>query len=151
MRGGGALLCLAALRGRTFAGGIRAQSMKMPARMSTAAKLSGDQRILHVLNGFGFGARRGDVERLKAMGIDNYITQQLWPEKIDDAASEDKLQNLGTLRMSTAELYEKYPQPGQLLRQLQQRGALPADLAQARDNRVKGGANAAPAANTQKR
>src|SRR5258708_8223133 len=52
--------------------------------------------------------------------------------------------------MSTAELYEKYAQPGQLLRQLQQRGALPADLAQARDNRVKGGANAAPATNTQK-
>src|SRR5258706_9675831 len=51
--------------------------------------------------------------------------------------------------MSTAELYEKYPQPGQLLRQLQQRGALPADLAQARDNRVKGGANAAPATNIQ--
>ena len=103
-----------------------------------------------MLNRLGFGARPGDVERVKAMGIDNYIAQQLWPEKIDDAASEAKLQNLETLRMSTAELYEKYPQPGQLLKQLQKRGALPADLAQARDNRVKGGANAAPAANAQK-
>src|SRR5712691_5803899 len=84
------------------------------------------------------------------MGIDNYITQQLFPEKIDDSASEAKLQNLETLRMSTAELYEKYPQPGQLLKQLQKRGALPADLAAARDNRVKGGANAAPNANAPK-
>jgi len=82
------------------------------------------------------------------MGIDNYINQQLWPEKIDDSASEAKLQNLETLRMSTADLYEKYPQPGQLLKQLQKRNALPADLAQARDNRVKGGANAAPAQKT---
>ena len=46
--------------------------------------------------------------------------------------------------MTTAELYEKYPQPGQLLRQLQQRGMLPEDLAEARENRVKGGANAKP-------
>ena len=30
--------------------------------------------------------------------------------------------------MTTAELYEKYPQPQQLVRQLQRRGDLPADL-----------------------
>src|SRR5207245_9140853 len=103
------------------------------------------QRILHVLNRLEFGARPGDVERVKSIGIDNYITQQVNPEKIDDSASEAKLQNLETLRMSNAELYEKYPQPGQLLRQLQRRGDLPADLAAARDNRVKGDANAANA------
>jgi len=140
----GAILCVGALLASTFAAGISAQTMKAPAAKS-AAKLTEDQRILHVLNRLGFGARPGDVERVKAMGIDKYINQQLWPEKIDDSASEAKLQNLGTLRMTTAEIYEKYPQPGQLLRQLQQRGALPADPAQARDNRVKGGANAAPA------
>lgn len=143
-----AILSLAALLISTFAAGISAQSMdarmKGPAAKATA-KLTDDQRILHVLNRLGFGARPGDVERVKAMGIDAYINQQLWPEKIDDTASEAKLQNLESLRMTTAELYEKYPQPGQLLRQLQQRGALPADLAQARDNRVKGGANAKPA------
>src|SRR5207244_1010472 len=95
--------------------------------------------------------RPGDVERVKALGVDNYIEQQLSPEKINDSASESKLQNLETLRMTMAELYEKYPQPGQLLRQLQRRNDLPADLAAALDNRVKGGANAAPAtANSQK-
>jgi uncharacterized protein (DUF1800 family) len=148
-----AILSIVALLGSTFAAGISAQSMsggmKAPARKS-AAKLSEDQRILHVLNRLGFGARPGDVERVKAMGIDNYITQQLFPEKIDDSASEAKLQNLGALRMTNAELYEKYPQPGQLLKQLQKRGNLPADLAAARDNRVKGGANAAPNANAAK-
>src|SRR5258708_6614886 len=137
MHRAGAILCLVALLAGTFGAGINAQSMKVPAGRSTA-KLSEDQRILHVLNRLGFGARPGDVERVKAMGIDNYITQQLWPEKIDDTASEAKLQNLETLRMSTADLYEKYPQPGQLLKQLQQREALPADLAQARANRVSG-------------
>src|SRR6266481_6426763 len=149
MRRAGALLCLTALLVSTFAAGISAQSMKAPASKS-AAKLSEDQRVLHVLNRLGFGARPGDVERVKAMGIDNYIAQQLFPEKIDDSASEAKLQNLGALRMTNAELYEKYPQPGQLLQQLQRRGALPADLAAAQANRQKGGANAAPNANTAK-
>ncbi len=138
----GAFLLIATTLASAFVAGVGAQSMNAPANKS-AAKLSEDQRILHVLNRLGFGARPGDVERVKAMGVDKYIELQLNPEKIDDSASEAKLQNLETLRMSNAELYEKYPQPGQLLNQLQRRGALPADLAQARDNRVKGGANAA--------
>src|SRR5205809_138622 len=97
MRRAGALLCLMALLASTFVVGIDAQGMsqgmKMPAGKS-AAKLSEDQRILHVLNRLGFGARPGDVERVKAMGIDNYIALQLSPEKIDDSMSEAKLQNL---------------------------------------------------------
>src|SRR5215468_4333976 len=92
----------------TFAAMTTAQSMKAPAAKSTA-KLTDDQRIIHVLNRLGFGARPGDLERVKAMGVDKYIEQQLTPQKIDDAASEARLQNLETLRMSTAELYEKYP------------------------------------------
>src|SRR5207247_9914147 len=133
------LLALCSTMLATGVGAQRSMSVK-PA----SAKLTEDQRILHVLNRLGFGARPGDVERVKAMGVDKYIEQQLFPEKIDDTASEARLQNLETLRMSTAELYEKYPQPGQLLRQLQKKGELPSDLAAARDNRVKGGANAAP-------
>ncbi|HEX3083047.1 MAG TPA: DUF1800 domain-containing protein, partial [Pyrinomonadaceae bacterium] len=125
----------------TFATVTSGQGMRNSATKSSA-KLSEDQRILHVLNRLGFGARPGDVERIKAIGVDKYIEQQLSPDKIDDSASEAKLQNLETLRMSTSELYEKYPQPGQLLKQLERRGALPSDLASARDNRVKGGANA---------
>lgn len=107
--------------------------------------LSEDQRIIHVLNRLGFGARPGDVERVKAMGLENYINQQLNPEKLTDTVAENKIKDLSVLNMTTAELYEKYPQPGQLLRQLQQRGVLPADLAEARDNRVKGGANSSSA------
>ena len=144
-----ALLSLSALLVSTFAVGVGAQGMKA-APNKGAVKLNEDQRMLHVLNRLGFGARPGDVERVKAMGVDKYIEQQLSPEKIDDSATEARLQNLETLRMTTAELYEKYPEPGQLLRRLQQRGALPADLAAARDNRVKGGANAAPNPNPAK-
>ena len=98
-------------------------------------KVTEDQRILHVLNRLGFGARPGDLERVKAIGLDNYINQQLNPEKINDDAAQSKVKHLTTLEMTTAQLYEKFPQPGQLLRQLQRRGELPEGLAAARDNR----------------
>ena len=106
-------------------------------QLRSTSRLTDDQRILHVLNRLGFGARPGDVERVKAMGLDSYINQQLNPEKISDAAAEARLKDFPTLSMSTAELYEKYPQPGQLLRQLQRRGELPADLAEAQKKRTK--------------
>jgi len=106
-----------------------------------AQSLTEEQRIIHVLNRLGFGARPGDIERVKAMGVEKYIEQQLNPERIADAVAENRLRDLSVLSMTTAELYEKYPQPGQLLKQLQARGMLPDDLAEARENRVKGGAN----------
>jgi uncharacterized protein (DUF1800 family) len=110
-------------------------------KRAKAQRLTEQQRIVHVLNRLGFGARPGDVERVKSLGLDNYINQQLSPEKISDTVAENKVRDLSVLNMTTAELYEKFPQPGQLFRQLQARGMLPADLEEARENRVKGGAN----------
>src|SRR5215210_2687789 len=122
---------------------IAAQSI-VPVAAQKPAKtrsLTEEQRIVHVLNRLGFGARPGDVERVKTLGLEKYINQQLSPEKINDAVAENKVKDLAVLNMTTAELYEKYPQPGQLLRQLQARGMLPADLAEAGENRVKGDKN----------
>jgi uncharacterized protein (DUF1800 family) len=119
-----AVLSIATLLASPLALGVLAQK----GRGAKTAALSEEQRILHVLNRLGYGARPGDVERVKAMGLENYIKQQLDPRKIVDSAVEAKLKNLPTLNMTTAELYEKYPQPQQLVRQLQRRGELPADL-----------------------
>src|SRR5215208_2979216 len=114
---------------------IAAQSI-VPVAAQKRVKATGlteEQRIAHILNRLGFGARPGDVERVKALGVENYINQQLSPEKIADTLAENKVKDLAVLNATTAELYEKYPQPGQLLRQLQARGMLSADLAEARD------------------
>lgn len=117
------------------------QPLASAEKRAKSQNLTEEQRIVHVLNRLGFGARPGDVERVKAMGLENYINQQLNPEKISDTVAGNKVRELNVLNMTTAELYEKFPQPGQLLRQLQARGKLPADLAEARENRVKGGKN----------
>ena len=62
-----------------------------------AQRLSEEQRILHVLNRLGFGARPGDVERVRAIGLERYIEQQLFPEKITDAVADAKVKNLPAL------------------------------------------------------
>ena len=112
------------------------------AETKPARKLSEEQRIVHVLNRLAFGARPGDVERVRKLGLEQYIELQLHPEKIEDAAAEARLSNLETLKMQNYELYAKFPQPGQLLRQLQRQGKLPAELQAAAEARQQG----APAA-----
>jgi len=85
--------------------------------------LSENQKVLHVLNRLGFGARPGDVEKVKAIGIHKYIEQQLNPATIDDKGAEQKVARLEIFKMSTSEVFAKYPNPGALLRALEGNGA----------------------------
>ena len=118
---------------------------------SSSNRLTEEQHIVHVLNRLGFGARPGDIERVKVLGIENYINQQLAPEKIADNLAEEKVRSLATLSMTTAELYEKYPQPGMLLRQLERRGQLPTELEQARQTKQAPQANSTSSQSTGER
>ncbi len=81
--------------------------------------LNENQKIMHVLNRLGFGARPEDVEKVKAMGLNRYIDEQLDPNSIDDRALSAKLDGLDILDMTTAEIFAKFPNPGALLRQLE--------------------------------
>ena len=95
--------------------------------------LTEDQRILHVLNRLGFGPRPGDLEKVRAIGLQKYIEQQLNPTEINDTTAEAKVRNLEVFNMSTAQVFAKYPNPGALLRQLEGGRQAQAD-AQARRN-----------------
>ena len=81
--------------------------------------LTDEQKIMHVLNRLGFGARPGDIAKVKAVGLQKYIDQQLNPDAISDSVAEGKVKNLDVFGRSTAELFAKYPNPGALLRQLE--------------------------------
>jgi uncharacterized protein (DUF1800 family) len=106
----------------TFATNAMLPALASAKSKTTSVKLSGDQKILHLLNRIGYGARVGDLERVRALGIDKFIDQQLHPERIDDAAAEARLKGLDSLNMSVAEIHEKYPQPNLVARQLGLRG-----------------------------
>src|SRR4051794_15037625 len=79
-----------------------------------------DRTIVHVLNRIGFGPRPGDVERVRTIGLDAYIDQQLHPDRIDDVGMAARLAPLTTLTKSSREIAEQYIMPAQMLR-LQQR------------------------------
>jgi uncharacterized protein (DUF1800 family) len=45
-----------------------------------------DEQVRHVLDRLAFGARPGDVARVRAMGVDEWIALQLAPDRIPDAS-----------------------------------------------------------------
>jgi uncharacterized protein (DUF1800 family) len=75
------------------------------------ARLTEDQRVLHLLNRIAFGPRPGDIDRIKQAGIDRFIDEQLHPESMDDSDLETRLAVLPTQRLASAELYQFYPPP----------------------------------------
>src|SRR5467141_643615 len=73
--------------------------------------LTEDEAILHALNRLGFGPRPGDVGRVKEMGLQKWIDQQLRPDSINDSALEARLDHFPTLKMSSSKLVDEFPQP----------------------------------------
>jgi uncharacterized protein (DUF1800 family) len=67
------------------------------------------KRAVQALNRLTFGPRPGDVQQVTAMGVDRWIDLQLHPEKIPDSAVESRLAPFRTLRMSSKEIVEEFP------------------------------------------
>jgi uncharacterized protein (DUF1800 family) len=84
--------------------------------------LQGDQRVLHALNRLTFGPRPGDVDAVRAVGLQKWFERQLNPAAIDDSALEQRLDMFPAMKMRQAELMDRYPSP-QLLRQMIQTNA----------------------------
>ena len=78
-----------------------------------------DRAIAHVLNRLGFGPRPGDLERVRAMGLEDYVEEQLHPERIDDREMTGRLAAFQTLELSTREIIQQYHLPAQMERQRQ--------------------------------
>ena len=58
--------------------------------------LTPDQRAVQVISRLTFGARPGDLDRVKKMGVDAFIAEQLNPDNIDDSALQKRLDKLPT-------------------------------------------------------
>jgi uncharacterized protein (DUF1800 family) len=76
---------------------------------SPANGMAESKRALHALQRLTFGPRPGEAERVAAMGVDQWIDQQLHPDRIDDSNLEARLAPLRTLRMDTKEIVENFP------------------------------------------
>lgn len=108
---------------------VVAADKKSTKKADDPAQMNQDKKIQHALNRFTFGPRPGDVDAVRAMGLDKWFELQIHPDKIDDTALETRLAPFRTLKMSTKEMVENFPPP-QLVKQLENgRGSMPSDPA----------------------
>src|SRR5579863_4024142 len=100
---------------------------KKEKQASAAAQMDQRKQAVHVLNRLAFGPRPGDVDHVMAIGVDNWIDQQLHPDKIDDNALDARLSPFRTLRMNTHEIVENFPSEQMIKAIADGRQSLPSD------------------------
>ena len=98
-----------------------------PARIAMSVEpreQTADQQVAHALSRLTFGARPGDIQRVRAIGVDQWIASQLAPERIDDRVATEFLQRYPTIVMTADELAAKYPRPQQLQQEMRRNGGV---------------------------
>ena len=86
-----------------------AQEPAQRPRTSNRDTLQSDERILQALNRFTFGPRPGDVEAVKAMGLDRWFQQQLHPASINEFALNQRLTQFPAMTWSSQDLLFRLP------------------------------------------
>jgi uncharacterized protein (DUF1800 family) len=98
----------------------KAQGEDQQAQLSKSFKgglpisdLKEDEAILHALDRLAYGPRPGEMERVRQMGLEKWINQQLDPDSINDSPMQARLADLTTLKMSSSKLLSEFPPPAQ--------------------------------------
>jgi uncharacterized protein (DUF1800 family) len=125
---------LLALAGAACASGTSSDIARAPAPAAVveAREQTADQQVRHVLSRLAFGARPGDVERVRAVGVDRWIAMQLQPSRIRDTAGTRVVAALPTLAMSSRELFDRYPLPQVVRAQMRRTDMTRADSVEVR-------------------
>jgi uncharacterized protein (DUF1800 family) len=95
-----------------------------------------DQQVQQVLNRLGFGPRPGDVAKVRAMGVDEWIALQLAPDRIEDGAADRIVASYEMLGRPTRELVGMYEQGQIAVRQQQKSMAQQGDTSAKKDMRA---------------
>ncbi len=74
-----------------------------------AGQLQGDRRILHALDRFTFGPRPGDVDAVRAMGLEAWFEQQLHPQSLDLRNLNARLAEYPVMQLDEATLLARFP------------------------------------------
>ena len=91
-------------------GPAAAQPDVTPARTAYhSTQLHGDARILQALNRFTFGPAPGELEAVRAEGLDKWFNEQLHPKTIDESALFTRMQQFPAMQMSVQQLMSRYP------------------------------------------
>jgi uncharacterized protein (DUF1800 family) len=74
-----------------------------------SAQIQGDARILHALNRFTFGPRPGDLEAVRAMGLEKWFNRQLHPETLDQTNLDARLAQFPAMQGNPQDLLYRLP------------------------------------------
>jgi uncharacterized protein (DUF1800 family) len=85
------------------------------------------ERAVQMLDRFTFGARPGDVDRVLAIGVDAWFTQQLNPDTIKDPVLDRRLADFPTLNMSAEQALTIFPDRGTIQQVADGKRPYPAD------------------------
>ena len=80
---------------------------------SDVRELPADQQIIQALNRLTFGAKPGDILKVRAIGLDKWIDQQLQPDKINDDAMNAFVRNYSALDENQNDLLKQYAEQQQ--------------------------------------
>ena len=86
-----------------------AAAVAAPRPRYRSSQLHGDARILQALNRFTFGPRPGDLETVRAMGLEKWFDLQLHPEGLDETNLDARLSQFPAMQWSTRDLLFRYP------------------------------------------
>src|SRR5688572_3778091 len=86
---------------------------------SITSDLTRDQQIDHALSRLTYGARPGDVQRVRSLGLERWIALQLVPDRIDDRRADSLLATYHGLNTPTTELTALFREVQQARRQAQ--------------------------------
>jgi uncharacterized protein (DUF1800 family) len=89
---------------------------------AAARGLTEEQKVAHLLDRITYGARPGDLERVRKVGRERYLDEQLHPERIADEVAGEKLRAIPSINMSAEEIAKNYPPPKAIREALRERG-----------------------------
>jgi uncharacterized protein (DUF1800 family) len=104
-----ALLGVAPIGASAQSAGAKNPAKSVIAR-SDVRELPADQQIIQALNRLTFGSRPGDALKVRAIGLDKWIDQQLHPEKIDDSAIDRFVAAYPAINRDQDDLLAQYTQ-----------------------------------------
>ena len=98
-----ACLCL-------LVGCANAQKLTPTPTPDSGRELTADQQVYQALTRLSFGPRPGDVARVRGMGVDRWIEAQLEPDRINDRATDDFVdEHFVVVTQAPSQLEDEFP------------------------------------------
>lgn len=85
-----------------------ASAIPVQGQSSEVRELPADQQIMQALNRLTFGPRPGDIQKVRAIGLDRWIDLQLHPDRIDNSAMEAFMTHYTVLAQDQNALLKNY-------------------------------------------